>query len=152
MIAIEEDNTPLIYHVIGQMGLRSNEVDEAFSEALVSLAKAEKSFNPDKGVPRANWLAMNVRWDLLIWAGYERRRQAATMSLESTEVPFSAFMDFAHSMRQIRAQLTEEEFLVVSALAWGYTGGEVAKVLRRSQTYVSDVKASAQAKLRQSLR
>lgn len=145
------DNTPLIYRVIGQMRLGSEETEEAFSEGLVALAEAEKTFQPERGVPQANWLAQYIRWSLATWITKERQRQGQTlpMPVEVARRVESGRDEFNALMAQMAVILTEEERFVTLALAWGYKGKEVAKCLGRSQTYVSNVKHRARYKLQQ---
>lgn len=55
---------PLIHRVIGQIGLRGDLADEAYSEGLVAIVEAAKTYDPSKG-PVAHWLANNVKWRIL---------------------------------------------------------------------------------------
>lgn len=144
------EHMPLIYRVIGQMGLSNYEIEEAYSEGLVAITEAARTFDPDKGVPPAYWLAQNIRWSLNTWIAKERRRQSrhSPMGLEVSEVPFSSPYGFGLTIAQANTILSEEERLVLYALAWGYKGTEVAKRLGRSSSYVTTVKQAAQRKLR----
>lgn len=54
----------MIHRVIGQVGLRGDIADEAFSEGLVAIVEAAKTYDPSKG-PVAHWLASNVKWRIL---------------------------------------------------------------------------------------
>lgn len=61
---------PLINRVIGQIGLRGDLAEEAFSEGLVAITEAAQTYNPEKG-PLAHWLANNIKWRILDWRNRE---------------------------------------------------------------------------------
>ena len=150
MVADVSEHLPLLYRVIGQMGLSANEVDEAYSEGLVALTQAGNTYDPSRG-PLPHWLARNVRWNLLNWITSERRRQSHQFPI-APEAPLKALSrpeGFSLVIAQANAILSEEERLVTFALAWGYSGKEVARYLKRSPSYVTGVKQQARAKLRQ---
>jgi len=146
-----DDHTPLIYRVIGQMGLSADEADEAFSEGLVSLASAQLSYDPQKAVPIASWLAMNIRWSLSNWVKKERIRRSRSFRLEEipepTETRLSTLVEYSQVIAQVKSLLTDEEQLVILASACGFLGRELARHLGRSEAYVSEVKWQARQKL-----
>ncbi len=61
---------PLINRVIGQIGLRGDIAEEAYSEGLVAITEAAQTYDPAKG-PLAHWLANNIKWRILDWRNRE---------------------------------------------------------------------------------
>lgn len=154
------EHLPLISRVIGQMSLTGDMAEEAFSEGMVALVEASQSFNPDKGVPLANWLAMNIRWDIKTWVNKQHRTWNVSKSwldaeeirqeIEFTDVSkkMDINLEFNELIKTMEKVLTERERQILLADAFGYSGKRIAQVLGISQVQVSKIKKRAQNKLR----
>lgn len=144
----------LINRVISQMGLRGDVAEEAFSEGLVIITEASQKFDPNKQVPVANWLALNIRWSLRNWL----RKQHLAISIESSTGGFiddkaSADNGFElkETLARIETLLSQEERFIVLASAIGYSGEEIAHVLKIAPSWVSRLKKRAQRKIKEAM-
>lgn len=138
----------LISRVIGQMNFPPSMVDEAFSEGLVGIVEAGRTFDPSYNVPLANWLAQNIRWHLAKWRAaqipsipipeFHEGKPETFMSSELKEV--FAIMDTV---------LTEQERQVILGTALGYKGVELAKALGVTNIQIHRIKHRATDKLKE---
>lgn len=138
---------PLIYRVIGQMGLTASEADEAFSIGLLAITEGSLSYDPERQVPLANWLALNIRTSIYNWR--KKQRRTITSGLyhlwphkDEQEISLSEVVRIAERI------LTEQEKIVLFGIAAGFKGYEIAEKLHVSQKRVSIVKKRAQEKLK----
>lgn len=135
------------------MSLYGDMKEEAFSEGLVLITEAAKTYDPGKGVPVANWLAKNIRWGLATWVA----RQKATVELpvktpvRASEEALSARTELALLLGRMQALLTTDERLVLLYSAAGYKGIEIAKMSGMSPVQVSMLKTAAQRKLKEEI-
>lgn len=142
-----DQHIPLIYRVIGQMGLKGDTAEEAFSEGLVAITIASTTFNPDKDVPLANWLAMNVRWSLRRWIAKQHQNiplEYLPSEPEHPEIP----IEFNEVIDKMQSVLSEKERKVLLAHAYGFTGKRISEVMKISEKQVTQIKQRAQRKLK----
>jgi RNA polymerase sigma factor (sigma-70 family) len=139
---------PLIKRVIGQMGLRGDAADEAFSEGLVGLVEAAKSYDPARG-PLAHWLAKCIRWKIL------NQRSSSSTSVPIETIPLihnrSNYMEHRAELSELitkmQSALTELEYQIIVMGAMGYQGQEIAKQFNLHPVAISRAKKTARAKL-----
>lgn len=138
----------LAHRVIGQMGLRGDIAEEAFSESLVLITEAAISYDESRNVPLANWLARNIRWGISKWLD----KQKPVMHMEEDFVfperteNFTKVIEYRELLGRL-SKLTLMERTVVLSEAFGYKGIEVAKRLGISPVSVSKIKRRARRKL-----
>lgn len=150
---MEEDpaqHFPIIHHVITQMGLNEWERDEAFSEGLVAITEALRSFDPDKG-QLAGWLARNIRWSIKSWQikqNYNWSKPYPPVVMSTDHLSLESKVMFNDLLRLIGSELTKREQVILMATAVGYNGKEIAEYLKVSEMTVVRSRRSAQAKLR----
>lgn len=137
----------LIHRVIYQMGLRGDLAEEAFSEGLVHITVGAQSYNPEKGVSVASWLAQNIRWGLYKWLDKQRPAyNVDDIPLQTREESFSKVIEYREVLGRL-AKLTELQRTVVLAEAFGFKGVEVARRLGVSPVSISKAKHRAMEKL-----
>jgi RNA polymerase sigma factor (sigma-70 family) len=139
---------PLIHRVIGQMGLKGDLAEEAFSESLVTITEAAQSFDPDKGVPLANWLARNIRWGISHWLTKQRGEIPLEFLPEPPLAPESMRLELKEVLRRADKILAPKEKLILMAIALGYSGAEIAKELEMTPVRITVITQSIQKKLR----
>jgi RNA polymerase sigma factor (sigma-70 family) len=155
------------------MGLYGDMKEEAFSEGLVAITEAAKTYDPSKGIPVAHWLAKNIRWSLATWITKQRATLSVEASLpwqkinweatspttlrdtleavkEGSQDALSARTELASLLRRMQVLLTQDERLILLYSAAGYKGIEIAKMSGLSPVQVSILKTGAQRKLRES--
>jgi RNA polymerase sigma factor (sigma-70 family) len=135
----------LIHRVISQMGLRGDTAEEAYSEGLVAIVEAARSYDPEKG-RLANWLANNIRWSILGWLN----RQRQTLPLIQTEAPtenLAARTELKELIENMKEALTDKEYVTIMLEAAGFSGIEIGKKLGMSPVQVTRCKQRARAKL-----
>jgi len=146
------EHLPLINRVITQLGLSEYERDEAFSEGLVAITEAAKTYDPDKG-SLAYWLARNIRWSIQSW----QRKQ---MYNWQNVIPETARMerdDLEHRvayndlLRLMDDNLTARQRVILLAQASGYEGKEIAKYLGVGEMTVVRDRRKAQAIMKELL-
>lgn len=139
---------PLIYRVIGQMGLTGDLAEEAYSESLVTITKAAKSYDPSYGVPVAHWLARNIRGGIQNWLRKQRRTAVLEPAIAAAVDVTSARIELNEVLVRVNKLLTPEERKVIIMTAIEYRGVEIAKKLGMTTVQVHRLKRSAQKKLR----
>jgi len=167
---------PLINRVIGQMGLRGDAADEAFSEGLVGLVEAAKSYDPTRG-PLAHWLAKCIRWKIINLHNKERIHfgrpivnkfgnpeergytgfkvsgagkidiGTAHLDIEDQQNYMQNRQELAELLVAMHEQLTELEYRILILGAMGYQGQEIAREFNLHPVAVSRAKKTARAKL-----
>lgn len=136
----------LIYRVINQMGIKYSDKDEAFSEGLVALTEAAQTFDPERNVPVAAWLARNIRWSLKTWRANQYWSYQIPVQAEAKEsVDYRT--EFNEVLKKLSSVLSPREQLILLATALGYNGVEVAKFLHLEPMAVSRRKAKIRKKL-----
>lgn len=142
----------LIYRVVGQMGLTEDDAEEAASEGLVALTKACQSFDKNRGVPLASWLAKNIRWSINNMRKRNSRILGRAVELKPDFASVTSSIDGSKTeltelIRQAERILTPVELQIIMAGAWGYKQSEIAKKLNMSPVAVFRAKKKARAKL-----
>ena len=142
---------PLIHRVIKQLNLYGDMKEEAFSEGLVLITEAAKSYDPSREVPLANWLAKNIRWGLATWITKQKAtvELPATMPLEGAQRALSARTELTLLLARMQELLTPQERAVILYSAAGYKGIELAKLTGLTPVRISNIKKAAQRKLQE---
>lgn len=144
---------PLVHRVINQMHLYGDMKEEAFSEGLVLVTEAAQTYDPNRGVPVAHWLAKNIRWGLATWISKQRYATplpSKEPASEGSERALSARTELASLLGRMQVLLSQDERLVLLYSAAGYKGIEIAKMSGMTPVQVSLLKTAAQKKLRES--
>lgn len=145
---------PLIQRVISQMNLSEWERDEAFSEGLVAITEAAKSYDPKYNVPVASWLAKNIRWSIKSWQlkqmyNWSQPYPEVVVAPDHQELESRAALQ--DLVRLIQQHLTERQKWIIVGTALGYEGKEIAKALGIGEMTVVRERRKAQAKLKEFL-
>lgn len=120
----------LISRVIGQMGLYGDTAEEAFSEGLVHITIAAKSYDPTKGIPVPNWLARNIKWGILNWLRTQRQAYPIKDTVYEDKRPeLQIKVEFNELLDKINSLLSERDKNILLATAAGYSGIDIAKRL-----------------------
>lgn len=142
------EHIPLIYRVIHQMGLSPDQAEEAFSESLVTITEAAKTYDPSKNVPVANWLAQNIRWGIYRWLGQQKPLIPLEFLPEEPHAAENASAELKEVLRKADKVLDKREKLVLMGLALGYSGREIATAMGINPVMVTVIKQRVQRKLR----
>lgn len=151
MVVDPGEHLRLISRVISQMNLSENERDEAFSESLITITEAARSYDPSKGIPVANWLGKNIRWGIYKWRDSQRRRYADSiedMPIEHPHDHVNENLELKEVLAIMDEILSPNERFIVLATALGYSGTSVAARLQISPVQVSRIRRKAQDKLK----
>lgn len=143
---------PLISRVIGQMHLKADERDDAFSEGFLALVKASSTYDPSRNIPLANWLAKNIRWGILNWRHKQGSFLYLTIPIEAPRNTLEDKLSLSEAITKVEQLLNPTERYVVLQSAVGYKGTEIAEQLKISTVQVSRIKHAAQGKLRAALK
>jgi RNA polymerase sigma factor (sigma-70 family) len=137
----------LLSRVVGQMHFQGDDVEEAWSEGLVAITEAAKSYDPGKG-PVANWLARNIRWSLSTWRSNRRYTINMPVDLEYPREDAISKAQFNELLHLMRENLTVIEQKIMFMTAVGYNGKEIAIHLKLEEMAVSRAKRKAREKLK----
>lgn len=144
----------LINRVINQMGLRGDVAEEAYSEGLVIITEAAQRYDPDRGVPVANWLGNNIRWSLLSWLRKERRPSFHNDENEKVIIQTPTKTDQGYQkvfieelIQAMKDRLTEKEYQVMMLTAMEFNGKEVCAKLGMTAVQVTRAKKNARKKI-----
>lgn len=142
------DHIKLIYRIINQMGLKGDNAEECFSESLVTITKAAQDYDPDKGVPVANWLAMNIRYGILNWLNAQHPTVRLLPSVQLQRNPSNGRTELNEVLGRVKTLLTDEERRIILATALGFTGKEIADALGVSPVEVFRKKKKIRLKIK----
>jgi RNA polymerase sigma factor (sigma-70 family) len=148
------DHLRIIHRVINQMGITGDMAEEAYSESLVIITQASQSFDPNKNVPVANWLAKNIHWSLKRWLWQQHRQQNVFKYIQDNQYAkedanyMEIHTQLSETVAKAKEILTKEEYFCVMAKAFGYKGKELAKILNTSEVQISRIRQMAIKKLK----
>lgn len=137
----------LIHRVIRQMNLYGDLAEEAYSESLVTIVEASKTYDAEKG-PLASWLANNIRWSIRSWIARQNRFSAQYLyaDVEDTRFDFSS-VEVDELVAKMKHILTDTEFKVLVLTAVGYSGKEIEQKLSMSAVQITRTKQKARMKM-----
>lgn len=141
----------LIHRVINDLHIPFYVRDEAFSEGLVGLACAIKSFKPQKGAKATTWIYSNIRWTLLNWMAREIRYESHRCELvEETVTPtvpdFLSVPELEETVQKSNV-LSAKERTALFGKACGMQLPELCALLRLSGPSVVSLQATARSTL-----
>lgn len=146
------DYIQIIHEQVRKANVPYDQRDEAFSEGLVVLAEALKTFDETRGIPIRAYIRKRLRWSLFSWMRAELSIIDGRFYLGDTDPMADASnvdeFDLLDALLWAwDAQLTDAERKTLLGFAEGMNSAEVGRIVRANGKQLVALRASALAKL-----